>query len=976
MRKLKALIAGLTALCMCAVYMPLTESALSKVSMLSAHAESSGTCGDNLTWVLDDKGTLTISGTGDMWVVMYESGGSYIEWAESKENIQKVVIQEGVTSICPSAFKDCINLTSVTIPASVTNIGGNAFAGTPWLKAKQKESPLVIINHILIDGTACTGEITIPETVTAIGEYAFYSCKALTAVNLPENMTTICAGAFRNCDGLTSMTIPDSVASIGASAFAGCDNLASVKLPKGLQRLGYQLFSGCKSLASIDIPDSVTNIDYETFSDCSSLTSVVLPVSITAIQYDAFIGCYGLVSIEAPENTKYYSSENGILFDKDKTKLVRYPAGKPETEYTIPDGITEIYSLAFYGCINLTSVKIPDSVTKIGSSAFASTKLTSVTIPASVTKVEYDAFGYCSKLNSIIFKNPDCEIEGNNVVPSTAIIYGYKNSTAQAYAEKYNRTFVDIETIPQREKKFVDGADNWSFSNSRTNFGDTYFMQDSYYKKLLNGLNNIEKEKIYDAVRNTKWSGSCYGMATTSVLASNSLLNPADYQENANFLHDISAPPSDEVKSLINYYFMLQFTDNIQNQTRQAAYESEEEKLKKLISCLEDDSPALLTYFGYFNGSKFNYGGHGVVAYGVEYGTYSKDGKAYNGKILTYDNNAVDYDESYCLYFNTSDWSWVIPHYQLDSKKGSTLGFISDDVNLLNAHGYLNSGTYQNSASDYIAMLDADTMNGDYSIHKVNYSNGTWINAPTAEDDIKLFSSLSDTQETNNLCFALKDAESGYVMEMNSPTSMNLSMNYENVFLNSTASKGLNTCFSPEGCIFLEGKKTSYNMQIVLNENELVTDWYSFSISGGSADAVKLEKSKNGYILTSPNMKNIIAEAYNDGNDAFINFSTDADSVFLYEIDKNTIGVKVDSNNDGSYDKLIAQTPESIIGDANLDGTVDILDVITINKAILGKETLTRHQNEFSDVNQNGVPDSSDSLAVLKYIVGLTSSLK
>ena len=1092
MRKLKALIAGLTALCMCAVYMPLTENILPEISMLSAHAESSGTCGENLTWNFDEtSGILIISGTGAI-----DSWGSAINiekapWYDFRDKIISVKLMNGVTEIGDSAFQWCSNLVTVSIPDTVTIIGRNAFDGCTSLSAVHLPANVESIGELAFAYCHSLSEVSLSNVTISLGEQAFLQCEKLDSIYLGNSLESIGDDCFKDCTQLASIVLPETLKTIGSGAFMNCSSLTELRIPASVTEIeseGTFTFSYCDNLeniyvdeantayASIDgalynkkittlyfcpntwkgtfvVPDTVTSVMYA-FWNCNKLTSVSIPASVEYMDGYDFSGCTSLESIHVDPASRRFESIDGVLYTKD-VKVVnhfndgryldKYPQAR-KGSFTVPDFVVNIGSYAFEecqltelilpqglktvnwyvfeDCENLEELVFPDSLESFGSYAVQKCKnlkkitlprkmkdigfqtfalceqlesinlpetlesvpygcfwkcssLKEISVPKSVNSIEGSAFNDCTSLETIKILNRDCIISDYaSTIASHAIIYGYPDSTAQAYAEKYNRKFVALEKEPERDNKFLEGGDNWSFSNSRTNFGDTYFMQDSYYKKLLNGLNNIEKEKIYDAVRNTKWSGSCYGMATTSVLASSSILNPADYQGNANFLHDISAPLSDEVKSLINYYFMLQFTDNIQNQTRQAAYESEEAKLKKLIACLEDDSPALLTYFGYFNDSKFNYGGHGVVAYGVEYGTYSKDGKAYNGKILTYDNNAVDYDESYCLYFNTSDWSWVIPHYQLDSTKSSTLGFISDDVNLLNAHGYLNGETYQNPDLNYIAMLDADTMNEDYAIHKVNYANGTWINAPTAEDDIKLFSSLSDTQETNHLCFALKDAGSGYVMEMNSPTSMNLSMNYENTLLNATASKGLNMCFSPEGCIFLEGENTNYNMQIVLNESELVTDWYSFSISGNNADAVKLQKNKNGYILTSPDMKNIIAEAYNDADDAFINFSTDADSVLLYEIDKNTIGVKIDSDNNGTYDKLIAQTPESITGDANLDGNVDILDVITINKAILGKETLTRHQNEFSDVNQNGVPDSSDSLAVLKYIVGLTSSLK
>ena len=753
--------------------------------------------------------------------------------------------------------------------------------------------------------------------------------------------------------------------------YSNRDNIKKVIIEDGVTNIGSSAFYFCKNMTSVTIPKSITNIENSAFYFCTSLTFVVISENVTSIGTYAFASCTNMTSV------------------------------------MIPNGVTNIGSHAFDNCDSLTAVAIPDSVTSIGSAAFTSCgSLTSVTIPENVISIGTHTFSGCTSLTAVRVLNPNCEIyddpstisdkydDGN--YPFSGTIYGYANSTAQAYAEKYNRNFVALDsepetqptteppteettepaTEPSREKKFVEGGDNWSFSNSRTNFGANYFLKDSDYKTLMNGLNNTEKEIIYDAVRNKTWDGSCYGMAVTSILASNGILKPENYENGANFIHDIPAPPSDAVKSLINYYFMLQQTDLISSLTKQAQYETEEEKLQKLVSCLEDESPTLLSFFGNFYGSKRNQGGHAVVAYGVDYGTYSYNGKAYNGKILIYDNIKVDYDASYCLYFNSHDWKWTIPYYQLDSETGAVLGMITDDISVLNYHGLLSGSTPANTGA-FIAQLNSGTLNDNYALHKVSYASGKWMSSASSEDDIRPFSSLGEDSKNGDMLFALKDTKSGYMMQRTDKAgTMNLSMHYENTLMNLSASKGIEANFAPDGCIALDGENTDYELKIVLNEGELVTDWYSFSVNGGNTDAVALEKAKNGYILSSSDMKNIIAEAYNDEEDAFVNFSTDADSVFLYEIDKNTIGVKIDSNGDGTYDKLIAQTPESITGDANLDGTVDILDVITINKAVLGKETLTRHQNEFSDVNQNGVPDSSDALAVLKYIVGLTSSLK
>ena len=248
--------------------------------------------------------------------------------------------------------------------------------------------------------------------------------------------------AFADCKSLTSISVPDSVNAIGNGAFSGCSSLASINIPNSVTTIRGSAFCNCLSLTSITIPESVTSIEIAAFSGCSSLTNITIPDLVDTIGDHAFYNC--LTSITVSENNKYFSSLNGVLFNKDKTELITYPNGNERTEYTIPDSVTSIIEGAFAYCSNLITVKIPDSVTDITDKTFyVCSSLTSVTIPDSVTHIGYNAFKYCKNLTSIIIKNPNCEISnGKNTIWETATIYGYENSTAQAYAETYDRKFV------------------------------------------------------------------------------------------------------------------------------------------------------------------------------------------------------------------------------------------------------------------------------------------------------------------------------------------------------------------------------------------------------------------------------------------------------------------------------------------------------------------------------------------------------
>ena len=195
-----------------------------------------------------------------------------------------------------------------------------------------------------------------------------------------------------------------------AVTITGCDESASGKLEipatikgKAVTSIGDLAFSDCRSLTSITIPDSVTSIGSSAFHNCSSLTSITIPDSVTSIG-GAFGGCISLTSIEVSAGNVNYTDVNGVLFNKEKTVLNTYSAGKTDTNYTIPDSVTRIGDGAFDGCSSLTSITIPDSVTSIGDWAFAYCfELTSITIPAGVTSIGEGPFYHCPSLTAVTF---------------------------------------------------------------------------------------------------------------------------------------------------------------------------------------------------------------------------------------------------------------------------------------------------------------------------------------------------------------------------------------------------------------------------------------------------------------------------------------------------------------------------------------------------------------------------------------------
>ena len=286
------------------------------------------------------------------------------------EGLASITIPNSVTTIGASAFDICKRLTSITIPNSVAFIGEYAFRKTPWLGAKQVENPLVVVNNILIDGSTATGEVSITEDITSIGDYAFASSK-IKSITIPGSVTYIGTCAFYNCSSLTRITIPNSVTSIRYATFQSCESLISVTIPNSVSSIGEHAFHGCKSLTSITIPNSVTSIRNRAFQFCTNLTSITIPNSVRSIEQAAFWGCTGLTSI------------------------------------TIPNSVTSIGESAFRDCTGLTSVTIPNSVTSIGKWAFMD----------------------CTGLESIFLPNEDNLTIGSNAIPAATSQVKYSLDT-------------------------------------------------------------------------------------------------------------------------------------------------------------------------------------------------------------------------------------------------------------------------------------------------------------------------------------------------------------------------------------------------------------------------------------------------------------------------------------------------------------------------------------------------------------------
>ena len=430
---------------------------------------------EGLTFTSNGDGTCSVSGIGtctdiDVYIPPISPDG------------------DRVITIGNLAFAYHYSLTSCTIPDSVTSIGERAFYSCTIESIVIPDS-VTSIGERAFDSTNLTS-ISISNSVTSIGDQAFEDCSFLQSIvvdsynvhymSIDGNLytkdgTTLLQYAIGKTD--SSFIIPNGVKNIGSYAFSECPSLTSISIPNSVTSIERYAFYNCTSLTNVKI-DSVTSKENDAFHGCSSLTSITIGRGVSGFNIYDFGKCYNLKSFIVDGGNANYMSLDGNLYSKDGTTLIHYAIGKTDSSFIIPDGVQHIESYAFRDCVSLINITIPDSVTSIGNNAFSGCSgLTNITIPDSVTSIGNDAFRGCTGLTNVAIPDGVTSI-GN---------YAFYQCTGLT-----NVTIPDgVTSIGNYAFSGCTGLTSISIPDSVTSIGD-YAFHDCY--KLVEVVNHSSLE--------------------------------------------------------------------------------------------------------------------------------------------------------------------------------------------------------------------------------------------------------------------------------------------------------------------------------------------------------------------------------------------------------------------------------------------------------------------------------------------------
>ncbi len=890
-------------------------------------------------WVIDENGKL--------WAYSCYQGteyGGYLcitedEFSEYREDIRQAEFLCSTAQFQGAVFKDCVNLETVTLPPHTLGLGTAMFQNCASLKEVFVPDSPANLYHAF-EGCTSLKRIEFGENVTHLQQYAVQGCTALEEIVFYSNsFTEMNMTDFSACTSLEHLYLPDSTEYVHIINLP--ENVRSLVVPPIYEEKNFTVWNSSTSLSNLtvySIPGSCVeefcNTYNITFADVSTLFNITEENGVISGSFHEqpklswTLDEDGTLTISGYGNMEWLQTELLVPWREYRDRI---------TSIVVESGIYQILDgYYFKDCPNAASLYLPDSVYKIDT-----------------------------------YKS-----DGSADIASTYTIYAHADSYASLYAGRNNIPFSEV---PRYEYRYESSVNNWSFLNTDEYFrsDENHFMLDSYREHLMKGaddtislskFSNTEKKRI-EKMLDSKWNGSCWGMAVTSILSCYEQFDFSAFDSLADNLYALEN--SEEIESLLNYYWALQFTNEFR--TRIEAYKKQKDvaKVEDLLTQIADEKPTLLAY-------SFPKGSHAVVAYGYtvsENGgyTFEIDGEnyTYDIRINLYDN-ITDYSEGInpdtCMYVNTGQkgyYQWYIPAYgaihnsKLEKNNTASISYVCSDVEILNYRGYLN-GTDTSAELPYTASLETSAINGI----KVTGAGGNG-DAMLGLEKIAVYDGEYPAEDSYR--YNMDDSYEGCSVELMNNCSQTLTMDYENCMLTVDTENAESILFNPEGeYISINGNDFEYEVGLLFNDGCYATCWYDWNIrSDNTSDSVNITRAtealngKDGYIISSTSsLGRMIVNAQNNEDYAGLVFSTTYNSVLLYEITPGAIGVLADADNDEVYETAVS-------GDGYL-----ISDVVRLQNYLIRNVEFTRAECDYYDITCDAALDSFDLVLLKRILVG------
>ena len=1011
-----------------------TEVSANALELLSVDESETANSVGEIEWNYDEEThVLTISGTGKMPDYAWEAA----PWNDYRSEIIQVIIEDGVIGIGNYAFSNCDNLTNVEIPSKVERIGEKAFVSCDNLEKVVLGEGVKEIGQYAFDSNFKLTDLEVRGNIESIGNdaflehtikrlyvgrevtdlddtlYSFYNLEEIvveegnssyqsdngvlynkgktelircprgkadiTEYQIVESVTEIRDYAFYDCHSLTNVEISSKVKRIGKYAFAQCDKLGKVVLGEGVKELGERAFESCGNLAVLEIHSNIENIDSNTFGVTTALKRLYVGKEVTKLDDDLYSFITILEEIVVEEGNSSYESDSGVLYNKGKTELIRYPRRKADiTEYQIAESVTEIREYAFDGCGNLESVIIPPNLKNIGRGVFLRCdNLKWILIPKSVTFIGRNAFYNCDELT----------------------IYGYANSYAQTYATDNNIPFVVLDDEPEETGRGFDlKQDGHCVVNDSLSFsydGWTNWFGIFGYKIPLERYQEVYGESYTKHIYKqniSEWGGNCFGMSVTAAMFYKDKLPLLDYTHDVNILtaggYDDMAKTVDgkyflrldndsELTKLIERYQIWQDSDEFyKSRTKDILnYQlgTDAEAFSNIVSSVKSTKEPYLVIVRWEDAE----GNHG---HALVIDSARKPEDLGNGWVRLY---LYDPNYPYFEYFN--DKTPVSNYGQAENR------FL--DVNIQNGQWRMESGIngsqtdgtsigYDDAGNllkeSQIYFVDVNDYPTNFDVKATFSASGELTAIAYMSDDFKVYDSdnvLIYQKEDGKTVFSEEDIVSEYV-PCSYVEGMSDGISEGRLIL----PKGTYRVTVSEGAIaFLEdgdyaGIVSKEEVSII---NEDSTSLSISSASGADVNVVIEDTySDDNFtsIETDIEMDEKGCELSLDGSKLDIQKGTAQElDIDVITEDQEKMIEQISSDDVVDFD-LISGICE-LLGDLNADGRVNITDLMMCLHHVSGRTQLSEERISVADIDGNGSVNITDLMRMLHYVSGRTEAL-